>query len=58
MPNENGKPTPLVDEQKTLGSYGVGEGTALRLKDLGAQTGYRNLYLWEYVSLRAAWLAY
>jgi len=45
-----GKPLALTDESKTLGDYGVGEKATLRLKDLGAQTSYRNLYLWEYVS--------
>jgi very-long-chain enoyl-CoA reductase len=45
-----GKPQALVDETKTLGSYGVPEGAKLRLKDLGPQVAYRWLYLWEYVS--------
>lgn len=45
-----GKPLPLVEDSKSLGEYGIGEKATLRLKDLGAQTSYRNLYLWEYVS--------
>ena len=47
------KPTPLVDEAKTLGSYGVPDGATLRMKDLGRQVGYKYLYLWEYVSLKS-----
>ena len=47
---DGGNPAPLVDESRTLGSYGVTEGVNLRLKDLGQQVGYRVLYLWEYVS--------
>ena len=46
-----GKPLALVDESKSLGSYGVPEGAKLRLKDLGPQVAYRWLYLWEYVSI-------
>ncbi|GMK55347.1 hypothetical protein CspeluHIS016_0204030 [Cutaneotrichosporon spelunceum] len=42
------KPTPLTDESKTLADYGVTDGAALRLKDLGPQVGYRWLYIWEY----------
>lgn len=49
LPVDGGKPTPLVDEAKTLGDYGVASGTTLRLKDLGHQVPYRTLYLWEYV---------
>lgn len=45
-----GKPLALVDESKSLGSYGVPEGAKLRVKDLGPQVAYRWLYLWEYVS--------
>jgi hypothetical protein len=41
----------LVYDEKSLSDYGVGQAATLRLKDLGAQTSYRNLYLWEYVSL-------
>ncbi|WVR08123.1 hypothetical protein IAU60_005169 [Kwoniella sp. DSM 27419] len=48
LPNSTGKPTPLTDETKTLASYNVGEGTKLKLKDLGQQVSYRTLYLWEY----------
>jgi len=44
-----GKAVALTEDDKTLGDYGVGEKSTLRLKDLGAQTSYRNLYLWEYV---------
>jgi very-long-chain enoyl-CoA reductase len=50
LPKGEGKPIPLTDESKTLGSYGVGEKGELRLKDLGKQVPYRYLYLWEYVS--------
>ena len=32
--------------------YGIHDGAKIRLKDLGAQTDYRNLYLVEYVSLK------
>lgn len=50
LPVDGKKPTPLVDEAKTLADYGVTDGTTLRLKDLGKQVPYRVLYLWEYVS--------
>ena len=46
----DGKKVPLVDEDQTLASYGVVDGSALRLKDLGRQTAYKWLYIWEYVS--------
>ncbi|WVQ75160.1 hypothetical protein IAR50_004769 [Cryptococcus sp. DSM 104548] len=48
LPGVASKPVALVDEDKTLAEYGVGEGAKLRLKDLGQQVGYRTLYLWEY----------
>lgn len=50
-PSGEGKPLALVDESKSLASYGVPEGAKLRLKDLGPQVAYRWLYLWEYVSI-------
>jgi very-long-chain enoyl-CoA reductase len=40
----------LTDESRTIGSYGVKEGSQLQVKDLGKQIDYRVLYLWEYVS--------
>ncbi|WVQ66107.1 uncharacterized protein L199_004285 [Kwoniella botswanensis] len=43
------KPLPLTDESKPLSSYGVGDGSKLKLKDLGPQVNYRTLYLMEYI---------
>lgn len=51
-PQTEGKPVPLTDDKASLGSYGVGQGATLRLKDLGAQVPYRLLYVCEYVSFR------
>ncbi|ORY34827.1 3-oxo-5-alpha-steroid 4-dehydrogenase-domain-containing protein [Naematelia encephala] len=48
-PGGSGKSTALTDEDRSIGSYGVSEGSKLRLKDLGKQVPYRTLYLWEYV---------
>ena len=38
----------LDDESKSLESYGVKEGTKVLFKDLGAQIGYRLVFLLEY----------
>jgi hypothetical protein len=43
LPVSEGKPVALTDESRTIGSYGVKEGSQLQVK-------YRVLYLWEYVS--------
>ncbi|CAD6570451.1 MAG: 3-oxo-5a-steroid 4- dehydrogenase [Tremellales sp. Tagirdzhanova-0007] len=47
LPVSDGK-VPLIDDKRSLGSYGVGEGSNLMVKDLGRQVNYRALYLWEY----------
>ncbi len=52
VPSGGPKPTPLVDEAKTLAAYGVADNAEVRLKDLGKQVPYRMLYLFEYVSDR------
>lgn len=49
LPVSEGKPVALTDESRTIGSYGVKEGSQLQVKDLGRQIEYRVLYLWEYV---------
>ncbi|RSH93376.1 3-oxo-5a-steroid 4- dehydrogenase [Saitozyma podzolica] len=48
LPVSEGKPVALTDESRTIGSYGVKEGSQLQVKDLGRQIEYRVLYLWEY----------
>ncbi|ORX37799.1 3-oxo-5-alpha-steroid 4-dehydrogenase-domain-containing protein [Kockovaella imperatae] len=47
----DGKKVALVDDENTLSSYGVSDGSALRMKDLGRQTGYKWLYIWEYAGV-------
>jgi hypothetical protein len=58
VPSGGPKPTPLVDEAKTLAAYGVADNAELRLKDLGLQVPYRMLYLFEYVSATGLGKAY
>eukprot|EP00199_Chlamydomonas_sp_CCMP681_P007022 CAMPEP_0119107156 /NCGR_PEP_ID=MMETSP1180-20130426/8574_1 /TAXON_ID=3052 ORGANISM="Chlamydomonas cf sp, Strain CCMP681" /NCGR_SAMPLE_ID=MMETSP1180 /ASSEMBLY_ACC=CAM_ASM_000741 /LENGTH=300 /DNA_ID=CAMNT_0007092605 /DNA_START=91 /DNA_END=990 /DNA_ORIENTATION=- len=41
------KPT-VLEDGKTLGDYGLKDGSLLNVKDLGLQIGYSTVFFWEY----------
>lgn len=45
---KNGARVVLVDDKKSLESYGVADGTEVILKDLGPQIGYQTVFYIEY----------
>ncbi|KAG1674397.1 hypothetical protein FOA52_012924 [Chlamydomonas sp. UWO 241] len=48
LPPAGEKRGKVLDDDKTIGEYGLAQGSAVLFKDLGPQIGYSTVFFWEY----------